>query len=166
MSFNFGSSSGKISFAPATFNVEWDGVSRARAVFQIDCFSSAATYSASAYRVFHTSSFSVCSYNTNTVNETVKGTRYWQYEYGNTACARQFSPDISLPVTAANGTAAVLFSALTATAYTYAWKLVANNPSDSQVLVTGRITASEFNAYVKTSPTVSLVSGVTAGGCS
>lgn len=166
MSFNFAAASGKITFAPQTFDVFWDGQSRAKATFGVECFSTAATYSAYAYQIFETTKIEVCALNTNTLFSISKGDRYSFFDPQTTACTRIFKPDIPLSTTAANGSVSVLFSTLTLTSVVYAWKLVSQKQNDTEVLVTGRITPSAFNPYTKTQPTNAIVSGITAGGCS
>lgn len=166
MSFNFAAASGKVTFAPQTFDVFWDGQSRAKATFGVECFSTAATYSAYAYQIFETTRIEVCPFNTNSLFYEFKGDRYSFFEPQNTACVRLFRADIPLSTTAANGSVSVLFSTLTYTPAVYAWKLVSQKQNDTEVLVTGRITPSGFNPYTKTQPTNAIVSGITAGGCS
>lgn len=166
MSFNFATASGKLTFAPQTFDVVWDGQSRAKATFGVECFSTAATYSAYAYQVFETTLIDVCGFNTTSLFYVSKGDRYSYFDPQSTACVRLFRANIPLSTTAANGSVSVLFSTLTYTPAVYAWKLVSEKQNDTEVIVTGRITPSQFNPYTKTQPTNAIVSGITAGGCS
>lgn len=162
MSFNFSStsSSSALSFRPETLNVEWDGVSDAKAIVGLACWDSAASYSAVAYPVYSSSGVAIC----NAVEHAyTRGQRVFSFGSG---CQKIDFPNVALPVTAANATAAILFSAITSVDYAHAWRMTATKGTSSRAIIEGRVTPISQNPYVSSGgPTVSLVSGVTASGC-
>jgi hypothetical protein len=165
MSFNQGGSSGRLSFKPAKFNVDWDGKSTAKASFELACNDTAATYSAGAYRVWDDDTEVTCNSGTNeSVYQTVTGERW--YTFGD-SCARVYASDFSLPITASNGVATVVFSSVpaTATSFAHAWYLKATKGTAVRVLVAGKLQGTEMNPYEASGGSISLVSGVTAFGC-
>lgn len=164
MSFNQGSGSGTLSFRPATFNVDWDGVSDAKATFELACWDTAATYSAVAYPVFRSSGELECTY--------AGQTSQYPYALGqrvfalNGLCQPVPLPEVTLPLTAANALATIRFSAITSVSYAHAWRLTATKGTSARVIIEGRVTPFEQNPYAQSGgPSVSLVSGVTAAGC-
>lgn len=163
MSFSQGSSSGTLSFRPARFNVEWDGVSQAKATFELTCWDTAASYSAVAYRVWPEDGSLGCSSGGVTVNaiEYERGARHWTF---NGSCQRVFASDESLSMSAANGTAQVTFSSLSTTAQ-HAWQLRATKSGVTRVLIAGLVRTVELNPYEPGAGSVQAVSGVTASGC-
>lgn len=163
MSFNVGSGSGTLSFRPATFNVEWDGVSDAKATFDLECWDAGASYSAVAYPVWSDSGVEVCSNNTASKYTHTRGQRLF---YINGACQQIDFPSVTLPVTAANSLATIRFSAITSVSYAHAWRLTATKGTATRVVIEGRVTPYSQNPYANSGgSTVSLVSGVTASGC-
>lgn len=163
MSFNVGSSSGTLSFRPAQFNVDWDGVSQAKATFALACWDTAATYSAIAYSVFTEDGALACSAGGIQVSpvEYERGARYWTF---NGSCQQVFAPDVSLSMSAANGTAQVTFSSLSTTAQ-HAWQLRATKGGTTRVLIAGLVRTVGLNPYEAGAGSVNAVSGVTASGC-
>jgi len=163
MSFNVGSGSGTLSFRPARFNVEWDGVSQAKATFALTCWDPAASYSAVAYQVFAADGAIECSAGGITVSpiEYKRGARHWTF---NNSCGRVFASDVSLPMSAASGTATVTFSSLSTTEQ-HAWQLRATKSGVTRVLIAGLVRTVELNPYEPGAGSVQAVSGVTASGC-
>lgn len=162
MSFNQGSGSGTLSFRPATFNVEWDGVSEAKATFGLECWDTAATYSAVAYPVWESDGVEVCNSNTATEHQYTRGQRHFSL---NNSCQKVDAPNVTLPVTASNAVATIRFSAITSYFNAYAWSLTATKGTVTRVVIAGRISQIDQNPYARSSPTVSLISGFTASGC-
>jgi len=165
MSFNQGASSGRLSFKPAKFDVEWDGKSTAKASFALECSDTAATYSASAYRVWEEDQEISCSSGTiSSTWQTVRGERYYGF---NGVCQPAYVSDFSLPLTVSSSVATVVFSSVpaTATSFSHAWYLQATKGTSVRVLVAGKLHGKELNPYVGSGGGVSLVSGVTAFGC-
>lgn len=163
MSFNVGSGSGTLSFRPARFNVDWDGVSQAKATFALTCWDPAASYSAIAYQVWDRDGELGCSSGGIQVSpiEYERGERYWTF---NGSCQRVFASDTSLSMSAANGTAQVTFSSLSTTAQ-HAWQLRATKSGVTRVLIAGLVRTVELNPYEPGGGSVNAVSGVTASGC-
>lgn len=162
MSFNQGSGSGTLSFRPATFNVDWDGVSEAKATFELACWDAAATYSAVAYPVWSSAGVAVCDSNTATEYQYTRGQRLFYLD----DCQKIDFGNVTLPVTAANATATIRFSAITSVSYAHAWRLTATKGTSTRVIIEGRVTPFAQNPYAQSGgPSVSLVSGVTASGC-
>lgn len=160
MSFNVGSSSGTLSFRPARFNVDWDGVSQAKATFALTCWDPAASYSAVAYRVFSADgSYLACGGGQISYE---RGRRYFSYSFA--TCTSTTASDESLPLTVSNGTAVVTFSVLAANQH-HAWQLSATKGGVTRVLITGLVRTVELNPYEPGAGSVNLVSGVTASGC-
>ena len=158
MSFNVGSGSGTLSFRPARFNVEWDGVSQAKATFALTCWDPAASYSAVAYRVWPEDGALGCS---GFPVEYERGTRHWTL---NGSCQKVFASDVSLSMSAASGTAQVTFSSLSTTEQ-HAWQLRATKGGVTRVLIAGLVRTVELNPYEPGAGSVQAVSGVTASGC-
>ena len=158
MSFNVGSSSGTLSFRPARFNVDWDGVSQANATFALTCWDTAASYSAVAYRVFDADK-------TETIGgvefSVRRGERF--YSRNPQTGSQTFATDVQLSVAAANGAAQVTFSSLPG--YAHAWYLQATKSGVTRVLIAGLVRVVELNPYEPGAGSVQAVSGVTASGC-
>lgn len=157
MSFNVGSSSGTLSFRPARFNVDWDGVSQAKATFALACWDTAASYSAVAYRVWESDGTESCGGSEFSVK---KGSRYYTR---NQLCQKINASDVSLSLTVSSGSASVTFSTLDTN--THAWQLRATKSGVTRVLVAGLVRTVELNPYEPGAGSVNLVSGVTASGC-
>lgn len=160
MSFSQGVSTGSLSFRPAKFDVEWDGVSEAKASFELTCDDAAAAYSATAYRIWESDGSEVCQQ------------LEYQYSRGDRFYTRQadcvtkvFDPDISLPVTASSGLVTVLFSSVPNTTHVYAWSLKATKSGATKLLVAGKIEAAEPDPYASRGGSIRIVSGVTAYSC-
>lgn len=164
MSFNQGSGSGTLSFRPATFNVDWDGVSDAKATFELACWDTAASYSAVAYPVYSSSGEEQCTVGgTTSQYPYVRGQRVFAF---GAACLQVELPAVTLPVTAANALATIRFSVITSVSYAHAWRLTATKGTATRVIIDGRVTPFAQNPYAQSGgPSVSLVSGVTASGC-
>lgn len=163
MSFNRGASSGSgvLSFSPAKWNVEWDGVSEAKASFGLVCQGTGVSYAAKAYRVFDDDGFVRCANNNYSWQP---GERYYDVvNCENNTLA--YASDITLPATVSSGVATVVFSSVPITAYVYAWSLVATKGTATRIMITGRLEAKEQNPYAGGGSTISFVSGVTASGC-
>lgn len=161
MSFNQGSSSGSLSFRPARYDVEWDGVSEAKASFEMACQGTGVSYSANAYRVFSESGSIGCEglgqipY--------LRGARYWDLSCpGN---IKTFAADIALSATESGGVVSVVFSGVTETEHVYAWQLTATKGTATRIVIGGKLEAVALNAYSGGAGRISLVSGVTASGC-
>ena len=162
MSFNVGSGSGTLSFRPARFNVEWDGVSQAKATFALTCWDPAASYSAIAYRVWPEDGAIGCQAGgAGGTGEYKRGDRHWSWVG---QCQQVFASDVSLSMSAANGTASVTFSGL-ASAQHHAWQLRATKGGVTRVLIAGLVRTVELNPYEPGAGSVQAVSGVTASGC-
>ena len=163
MSFNVGSGSGTLSFRPARFNVDWDGVSHAKATFALTCWDPAASYSAIAYRVWEKDGVISCSSGGIEYSpvEYERGTRHWDF---NSSCQKVLASDVSLSMSAANGTAQVTFSSLSTTVQ-HAWQLRATKSGVARVLIAGLVRTVELNPYESGGGSVNAVSGVTASGC-
>lgn len=163
MSFNQGASSGTLSFRPARFNVDWDGVSQAKATFELTCWDTAATYSAIAYQVWPENGSLGCSSGGISVGpyEYERGERLWSF---NGSCERVYASDVSLSMSSANGTAQVTFSSLSTVAQ-HAWQLRATKSGTTRVLIAGLVRTVELNPYEPGAGSVNAVSGVTASGC-
>jgi len=164
MPYNASTAPSSLSFRPATYNIAWDGVSKAQATFELACFSTAATYSAFAYPVFASKSTVACGTGTNAVVYTqFKGERVFTL---GTACQILSKGNVQLPITAANSTAAILFSAVTSNLeYSHAWQLVATKSSGTQVLIGGRIDIQTFDPYERSRPTEAPATFVEINGC-
>jgi hypothetical protein len=161
MSFNQGASSGSLSFRPARYDVEWDGVSEAKASFEMACGGTGVSYAAKAYRVFRESGSIGCEGSGQV--EYVRGERYY-----NLTCpgnAKTFASDITLPTTVSGGAVSVTFSAITNTVHAYAWQLTATKGGATRIVVGGKLEAVGLNPYAPGAGRISLVSGVTASGC-
>lgn len=161
MSFNQGNSSGSLSFRPARYDVEWDGVSEAKASFELACQGNGVSYAAKAYRVFRDNGSLVCE-GSGPV-EYVRGERY--YDLGCPGNIRNFSPDITLPTAASGTSVSVTFSAITSTTHVYAWQLTATKGTATRIVIGGKLQAVGLNPYAAGAGRISLVSGVTASGC-
>lgn len=167
MSFQIGSSSGSLSFSAARYNVTWDGVSQAKASFELACHDTAASYSAVSYPVFATSGEISHGCGSNPV-AFARGQRAFEI----TGCngpvpVKSFSPDVSLPTTVAASSISILFSAITNTNFTstHAWKLTATKSGVTRVLLAGQLLIKPFSPFDSGGSSVSLVGGVTASGC-
>ena len=161
MSFNVGSSSGTLSFRPARFNVDWDGVSQAKATFALTCWDPAASYSAVAYRVWSEDGSLGCQNGgAGGQGNYKRGDRHWSWVG---QCQQVFASDVSLPMSAANGTATVTFSGLGTNPH--AWQLRATKSGVTRVLIAGLVRVVELNPFEPGAGSVNLVSGVTASGC-
>lgn len=161
MSFNSGASSGSLSFRPARFNVEWDGVSEAKASFELACQGTGVSYSATAYRVFSESGAWLCEGSSPVEFE--RGDRY--FDLGCPGNIKTPAADFALPATVSGGVATIVFSSVPNTTLVYAWRLTATKGASSRVVIAGRLEAKEPNPYASGASTVQLVSGVTASGC-
>ena len=163
MSFNQGASSGSLSFKPARFDVEWDGVSEAKASFQLACQGTCVSYAAKAYRVFSEDGAWTCGVDQYTsVVPYSRGERFFTV---NSSCVKTFSGDVNLSATVSNGVATIVFSGVPNTTHVYAWQLTATKGASSRVVIAGKLEAKEPNPYAPGASTISLVSGVTASGC-
>ena len=161
MSFNQGSSSGSLSFRPARYDVEWDGVSEAKASFELACQGTGVSYAAKAYRVFDEDGDIACeNYN---AHEYVRGDRHWALSCPTNT--KIFAGDITLPTTVSGGAVSIVFSAITATTHVYAWQLTATKGTATRIVVGGKLEAVSMNPYAAGAGRISLVSGVTASGC-
>lgn len=161
MSFNLTSNpSNVLRFGPAKFDVEWDGVSEAKATFELSCFSSAATYEAIAYPVWTSSG--IANFTTSSTTLYTMGTRQFSFDDNG---FKLFEPNALLAVTASSGTASVAFSTLTATHSVYAWQLRRFDGTATCVLVTGKLQAEAPNPYSRGNGVSGIVSGATAVGC-
>ena len=163
MSFNQGgSSSGTLSFRPAKFDIDWDGVSDAKASFQLACPDTAASYSSKAYAIFTESGEVGCN-NGGSLSAWSIGERYFTVA-GN--CARTYATDIALPATVSSGIATIVFSGVSPTTSTYAWQLTATKGTATRVVIAGKISPAGLNPYAQQGGgRISLVSGSTASGC-
>ena len=163
MSFNQGSSSGTLSFRPAKFDIDWDGVSDAKASFQLACPDTAASYSAKAYAIFTESGEVGCN-NGQSLSAWSIGERYFTVA-GN--CARTYATDIALSATVSSGIATIVFSGVSPTTSTYAWQLTATKgTAATRVVIAGKISPVGLNPYAQQGGgRISLVSGSTASGC-
>lgn len=161
MSFNVGGSSGSLSFRPARYDVEWDGVSEAKASFALACQETGVSYAAKAYHVFEEDVSLVCG-NNNPV-EGFRGERRFTLDCP--ANVRVFASDITLPSTVSGGAVSITFSAITATTNVYAWQLTATKGTATRIVIAGKLQAVGLNPYAPGAGRISLVSGVTASGC-
>lgn len=163
MSFTTDSSDKTISFRPATLHINWDGVSEAKASFELSCFDGAASYSAVAYPAF-TASGSVSAGPTSSpvIYKWNRGDRIFTVTYDGTSPPfRTFLPNVSIPTTVTSGTATLRFSAITATTFVHAWQLSGTKGTVTRVLVAGGVFPNMPSPY----SSGSFVGGITASGC-
>jgi hypothetical protein len=160
-----------LSFAPARYNVKWDGTSEVKATFSLTCPDTAATYAAVAYGIHNSSgSAGFCPFFTGTTAGNNPPPPY-QYERGervkyfNSSCQLVSVSDAAIPVTYSSGSVTLSFSSLTTTHATHAWKLTATKGTASRVLIAGRIERESFDPYGAGGGTINLVSGTTAYKC-
>lgn len=168
MSFNQGASSGSLSFRPARYDIEWDGVSEAKASFELACGGTGVSYAAKAYRVFPETGDNNCiSTNNSDAGNYVKGDRFWSWDLNALPnnCVKLFAGDITLPATVSSNVATIIFSSITATTHAYAWQLTATKGTATRVVAAGKLEAVGLNPYAPGAGRISLVSGVTASGC-
>ena len=144
-----------ISFQPKTYNIEWDGESPAKVSFALTCPSTAASYVASSYPVFTAGESIVIG------NSTYVFRRGIQLAFNNNGNL-SYASSTNLDVDASTTSVTITFSSLTSTYKAHAWKLTETKGGTQRVLVSGLINRVTTNPYVPSSPTISVVAGVTA----